>query len=252
MIKRKQMFPALIVLVIIVICAVAPAFFIPSIEPEPTPQPTFDVNYRADIYARSDAGELAKVTLESSEVDATKEQACREVMDTILSNLVADSNMGETLISSGTNLYSLTDELGRSINVMEYYREWKGDWKNWFIIQMDLDTGEIYHAYISSMCLQNFAQYTDVISIYRDYIWESWAFLNGMQFKSLEIIDQTHFEFTVSKSEEQTELQHKFDYNEVIRAGSDSDQLRYYVLLSLYEDAGPSMVVDIEFTLRGS
>lgn len=260
------MFPAFITLVVLIICAVLPAFFIPKDDVSPTAEPDFDVNYRADIYSRGAAEELSRTELDSSEVDAGKQQSCREVMDTVISNFVADRSSAETLTATGTNLYSLTDEYGRSINVMEYYRDWTGDWKNWFIMQMDLDTGEIYHVYMSGMCQRNFEDYMNVVvSGYEEVIWQAWAAFIGMDFKSLEIIDEQHYELVYSKSDSESEIENKsvfedagdMEYLNVFNgitasASTDSDQLRYYALLSLYEDAGPSIVVDIEFTLKGS
>ncbi len=263
--KRKQMFPAFITLVVLIICAVLPAFFMPGNEVYPTPAPDFDVDYRANMYSRGVAGELERTELDSSAVDAGKQQACREVMDTVISGLVADTSYAETLVSTGTNLFSLTDEYGHSINVMEYYREWAGDWKNWFIIQMDLDTGEIYHVYTSSSCERNHENYYGaIVNAYRNAIWQAWGAYIGMDLKSLDIIDEKQYELVYSRSKDQKENRLVYTdedeqvetwnavNNMVTSATSDSDQLRYNLLLSLYEDSAPSIVVDIEFTLRGS
>lgn len=52
--------------------------------------------------------------------------------------------------STGTEFFTLTSEQGGSITVCRYFLSWQGDWKNWFTVFIDVDTGEIYHFYVSS------------------------------------------------------------------------------------------------------
>ncbi len=58
---------------------------------------------------------------------------------------------GETCISVWSG--------NKRTRVWHYYRQWRGDWRNWMEIYIDADTQEIYYLYISSGCERNQSLY---------------------------------------------------------------------------------------------
>lgn len=48
---------------------------------------------------------------------------------------------------------------GKRTRVWHYYRQWRGDWRNWIEMYIDVDTQEIYYLYISSGCERNKSLY---------------------------------------------------------------------------------------------
>lgn len=71
---------------------------------------------------------------------------------------MADHGAQRSLSSTGTNFYTVS-EGGKTIRVLEYYREWTGDWSNWFWIKLDIDTLDVFYCYYSASCERNLADY---------------------------------------------------------------------------------------------
>lgn len=102
-------------------------------------------------------------TLERRRLELTAEDsedviACRVMAAEILSELRLDSvipDLGDAQIS-----YFILEDGEHRLRLMEFNQGWTGDWRNWFSIHIDLDTHEVYRAYISSQCLENFSNYS--------------------------------------------------------------------------------------------
>ena len=58
--------------------------------------------------------------------------------------------------STGTNFYTISEGVN-SIRVLEYYREWTGDWSNWFMAMLDIDSLDLLYCYYSASCVRTSA-----------------------------------------------------------------------------------------------
>ena len=75
------------------------------------------------------------------------------VMDTIgriFKLLRTDTAQYQDIAIETVNFYAIECAKNSEIRIIEYYRKWAASWDNWFVIQLDADTGDIYHVYASS------------------------------------------------------------------------------------------------------
>lgn len=237
--KRRTLFPVLMTLAVLIVCACVPAFFVRDEEEPPvsTAPAPLTADGKASLYSLGASGGTERLSIEDEDV-SDRAAANRETIDSAMKALRLDASETENIVSVGTNYYAYADEQSRTINVMEFYREWTGDWKNWFIIQLDLDTGMMYHAYLSGICRRNVAGYLS------DYGWGSadsdetaekisqmMCSVLGLEEISVTPSDSSHY---------------------VLLCRDGGGELTYDLHLSVYHDAAPSLLVDIELTLMPS
>lgn len=230
--RLQKTLPYIVTGLFLVICAMLPALFLNTGQPEPTiTAAPFDVNYRATMYKRADASELTPQPMSETQIESYSEALVsrRMIIDEML-KLASDSGSSETLRSVGTNYWSVTDETGRSIHYMEYYREWVSDWSNWFRIQLDLDTELPYHWYFSSRCVRNFDRYSkmDTEGAEKELA-VAWGEMHKLGEAEISPVDGEHFELRYPDGE--------------------GGYISYYLWFRVYTDSAPSIVVDVEFTI---
>ena len=69
-----------------------------------------------------------------------------------------DSGALRSESSAGEEIYTVADG-ERGIRVYEYFRGWTADWTNWYNVKTDIDTGDVYYLYCSSICERGYNEY---------------------------------------------------------------------------------------------
>ena len=203
---------------LLIVCLMLPLLFRGGeSQGEPSPAPAISSGERAALYyayATEDEPEL--VRLDDGEVDNSALIECTRIVNTVMNLLVMDGGSLRTEGPSGTNFYTLSDG-NKSIRIMEYYREWTADWHNWFTVHIDLDTREIYYLYYSANVQQNGD----------DYAGRAQGF------------------------DEEASLGQAGENNawELELADLSGEVYNYSVICNIYEDAAPSLLIDLRLTL---
>lgn len=227
-------------------CALLPLLFV---TPEPlwgdgeaagsaSPQP---VSGRAAVFGRYWDGEIVRRRLELTSDDGGDVIACRILAAELLNGLRSDGtapNLGDAQIS----YFSLEDS-GLTLRIMEFSQSWTGDWRNWFSIHIDLDTHEVYRAYMSSQCLENFEAYT-VEFPEAEEIADGWFGLLGCE--GGEAAAGAEDPLPVETTEFSSSLETQF---EIYYVSGGAEEMRYDVYVKFYEDEYPSMIRDLMFTM---
>ena len=180
---RELVFGGIITIVIIGACAIVPVAFYHTIPPAELPAATEnvlpDIEYgtlsreeRARLFLANN-GELISegtvTSINSSELGFTTEQYARvnEVFDRALNKLVLDGDprtLAFNTISCYNYYFYIADNgNGKGIRYLNLYMEWRTDWNSWFTVNIDVDTGDIYHIFYSASCIANLAKYSDVV-----------------------------------------------------------------------------------------
>ena len=144
--------------------------------------------------------------------------------------LVMDS--GETRDENpfGTNFYTLSDG-GDTIRIMEYYYEWTGDWHNWFTMHIDLDAGLIYYLYYSAAVQSNGGLYMGRAEEHLADAGEALTQELGFTGGSLDYDSDSRWELTLKRG---------------------GESYAYGAICGIYEDAAPSMIIDLRVTLASA
>ena len=146
---------AMITALVFAVCLAAPALMLRArtaqAEEEPAPTEALSLDERVELYESYDAGELARRDLDEAEIDNDTLIAAVRLANALETSLVADRGAQRSLSSTGTNFYTVSDGEG-AIRIMEYYREWIGDWSNWFWVKLNIDTLEVFYCYYSAAC----------------------------------------------------------------------------------------------------
>lgn len=102
-----------------------------------------------------------------SGLSAQQYSDCYDKVEYVYDTLLVDR--GEAVLNEfaekgvvAEHYYYISDGNGRGIRFIEAYSSWYADWKNWFDIFIDLDTGDIYQLYYSIGCMQNRDRYLDI------------------------------------------------------------------------------------------
>ena len=207
----------MITALVFAVCLAAPALMLRArtaqAEEEPAPTEALSLDERVELYESYDAGELARRDLDEAEIDNDTLIAAVRLANALETSLVADRGAQRSLSSTGTNFYTVSDGEG-AIRIMEYYREWIGDWSNWFWVKLNIDTLEVFYCYYSAACERNLSDYDS----YDYYTRES-------------VTDNMPFEVDITNS-------------------VTGESLRYSCRMHTYSDAA-SLLVDREYTLAG-
>lgn len=218
--------PYAVTALLLVVCLLLPLLFRSEVEILPSATPAADS--RARIYLSYASEELERHSLDSGEVETEALVACQQAINAVSTALIMDSGEVRAESSTGTNYYTVTDG-DETIRVMEYYRGWTGDWSNWFIIQIDLDTREIYHCYYSAICMSNYSAYSGVVET---RLGSALTQLPG------------ELGFTACETE-QTGAE-----NWDVLLDRDGERVTYDCRSHLYEDSAPSLLLDLELTIN--
>lgn len=217
---------------LLIVCLMLPLLFRGvEAQGEPSPAPAISSGERAALYyayATEDEPEL--VRLDGGEVDNSALIECTRIVNTVMNLLVMDGGSLRTEGPSGTNFYTLSDG-NKSIRIMEYYREWTADWHNWFTVHIDLDTREIYYLYYSANVQQNGDDYAGRAQ-------------EHLATAGQDIIRALGFD-------EEASLGQAGENNawELELADLSGEVYNYSVICNIYEDAAPSLLIDLRLTL---
>lgn len=145
------------------VCLIVPALMLDGgQEPGETPPPVavsdLSAAERASLYERCESGELERTQL-VDELDSDLMMASMKRMGALENALVCDRGAVQSVASTGAYFYTISDGTD-SIRILEYYREWTGDWTNWFIAVLDVDSLDLLYCYYSASCVQNLNSYS--------------------------------------------------------------------------------------------
>ena len=116
---------------------------------------------------------------------------------------------------------------------MEYYREWIGDWSNWFWVKLNIDTLEVFYCYYSAACERNLSDY------------DSYDYYNAsamiMDFAGAIGFDGYETRESVTDS---------VPFSVELLNSATGESLTYSCRMHTYSDAA-SLLVDREYTLAG-
>lgn len=236
MTKFKTALPWAVTALLLVICLLLPLLFLSSGSEigGGSPEPGMSASDRAALYYRyTQDDELNLTQLDSSEVNSADLIECTRLANTVSSILVMDEGSSRADGPSGTNFYTLSSD-GQTIRIMEYYHEWTADWHNWFTIHIDIDTREIYYLYYSANVQRNGEQYIGLAQSHLESAGQNLITSLGFSDASLE---------DMGEGTGNTELQ-------LSMTDAGSDTYRYTVICNIYEDAAPSLLIDLRLTLR--
>lgn len=151
----------------LLLCALLPLSFINTEarpdgldEPHATYSPTSFIA-RTTIFGRYLAGSLHSEPFSEAVLTENEIVGCWDKLTQIQDAFKMDLGDNIDILTSGVNLFTVTDDDGSQLRLAEYYMEWYGDWKNWIKIVIDVDTLDLYQVYVSSSCLSNFERYLD-------------------------------------------------------------------------------------------
>lgn len=155
---------ALLTALVFAVCLAVPALMLrsrttPAEEESPAPTDALSLAERVELYERYDSGELARHDLDESEIDSDTFLAAVRLANALETSIVNDRGAQRSISSTGTNFYTVSDGEG-AMRVMEYYREWVGDWSNWFWVKLNIDTLEVFYCYYSAACERNLSEYS--------------------------------------------------------------------------------------------
>ena len=165
--SRGRYAALLMAAMVFAVCLLVPALMLrDSGQPEPTddmaateqPSESLSLEQRAELYSRYVDGELSKTALDSSALGNSALMNAMRLAGRLESAIVFDRGAERSVSSRGANLYRVSDGT-HSIRFLEYVREWDGDWSNWLVIVVDVDTFDLYYCYYSAACEQNLSSY---------------------------------------------------------------------------------------------
>ena len=208
-----------------------PLLFLPGNDDSAPDSTGADISERAALYYRYTTDDSLQLRrLDESEVDNDAYIECVRTIETITNQLIMDEGELRSDGASGVNFYTLSDN-GESLRIMEYYHEWTGDWHNWFTIHIDIDTMDIYYIYYSANVQSNGESYSGLA---QEHLQEAGSVL----------LPELGFSTPASMDEGD-------DGVWSLQLGRPSgEELGYDVICNIYEDAAPSLLIDLRITLR--
>lgn len=118
---------------------------------------------RAAIFAAYWNGEQDSVSAERIDQPGKRDvESCEKRFAELLDKCTFDLVPGE-MQSSGSEYLTLTANEDDEISICRIWRQRQGDWRNWIDVCFDVDTGELYYLYLSSECLKNQSDYSDIL-----------------------------------------------------------------------------------------
>lgn len=223
--------PFVVTALLLVVCLLLPLLFLPGNDDSVPDSTGADISERAALYYRYTTDDSLQLRrLDESEVDNDAYIECVRTIETITNQLIMDEGELRSDGASGVNFYTLSDN-GESLRIMEYYHEWTGDWHNWFTIHIDIDTMDIYYIYYSANVQSNGGSYSGLA---QEHLQEVGSVL----------LPELGFSTPASMDEGD-------DGVWFLQLGRPSgEELGYDVICNIYEDAAPSLLIDLRITLR--
>lgn len=237
---KPGLYAGILTLLVFAVCLTVPALMLrgrtqePAAQEEsPSPTEVLSLAERVELYGLYDEGDLARRDLSAEEIESDALVAAVRRANAVENVLVADHGAQRRLSSTGTNFYTVSDG-GRTIRIMEYYREWTGDWSNWFWIKLDIDTLDVFYCYYSASCERNRADYN------ADDYYNVSALLGGFA----SALDYDGFEEIPEGVEDNVPFEVR------LTNGAAGQERSYECRMHIYSDSA-SLLVDRELTLTG-
>ena len=162
--RLSRTLPYIVTALVLVLCLLLPLLFRAGPEAEPVSPEGPGLAERAAIFLDCREERVERHSLDEAAVSTEALVECRRTINRVYDALVMDEGEERSGLSEGTRYYSIPAGSGE-VRIMEYYREWVGDWSNWFTIQLDIDTLEIYYCYYSGLCERNCPQRLPIRSL---------------------------------------------------------------------------------------
>ncbi len=219
------------------LCLIVPALMLGGREEGPdaaaTPDGTAGLSAaeRAALYERYESGELERTML-AEELDSAVTMAAMKRMGALESAIVCDRGAVRSVASTGAYFYKVTDG-SSTIRFLEYYREWTGDWTNWFVAVLDIDSLDLLYCYYSANCVQNLGSYNG------GQIYE----IGGLMGSIGTALDMDEYEVE-NAVEDSTPFELKF------KNSVSGEERSFETRIHAYEDAA-SLLLDIKLRLEG-
>lgn len=232
--RAAKILPAVVTALLLLACLLLPLLFVPG-EPGSavTDNQSMSPGEKAELYYRfTQDDDMYLTQLDESEVDNDSLIECTRIANTIENTLVMDEGGIRTDGPSGMAFYTLSGSEG-TIRMMEYYHEWYGDWHNWFTLRIDLDTREIYYMYYSANVLQNGGEYAGRAEAHLENA--GMDLIRELGFTDASLLDAGE---ASGSTEWELEL-----------TGAGGENYRYQTICNIYEDAAPSLLIDLRLTL---
>lgn len=230
---------ALLTALVFAVCLALPALMLrsrtaPAAEESPAPTEALSLAERVELYERYDSGELVRYALDESELDSDALIAAVRLANALETSIVADRGAQRSMSSTGTNFYTVSDGEG-AMRIMEYYREWVGDWSNWFWVKLNIDTLEVFYCYYSAACERNLSSYDS----------DDYYNVSAMIMDLAGAVGFDGFDYYTRES-----VTDNMPFEVVITNSVTGESLTYSCRMHTYSDAA-SLLVDREYTLVG-
>lgn len=219
------------------VCLIVPALMLDGGEepgattPAPTPASDLSAAERASLYERCESGELERTHL-VGELDSGVTMAAMKRIGALENALVCDRGAVQSVASTGAYFYAISDGVN-SIRILEYYREWTGDWSNWFIAVLDVDSLDLLYCYYSASYVQNLGNYSD------GQIYE----IGGLIGSIGTALDMDEYEVWDA-------VEDSVPFELKLKNSVSGETRDYSVQIHAYEDAA-SLLLDIKLRLEG-
>jgi hypothetical protein len=219
------------------LCLIVPALMLGGREEGPdaaaTPDGTAGLSAaeRAALYERYESGELERTML-AEELDSAVTMAAMKRMGALESAIVCDRGAVRSVASTGAYFYKVTDG-SSTIRFLEYYREWTGDWTNWFVAVLDIDSLDLLYCYYSANCVQNLGNYSD------GQVYEIGGFIGSIG----TALDMDDYEITDTVKDNEP-------FGLLYRNSVSGQERSFELRIHAYEDAA-SLLLDIKLRLDG-
>lgn len=228
---------ALFTVMVFALCLAVPAVMLgklPDIlsETDPVPTEQLSAERRVELFDMYDSDELTRQALDEEDIDSDILSAAVRRASEVESALVLDAGSQRTLSSTGRNYYTVSDS-GDTIRILEYYREWVGDWSNWFLVKLDLDTLDVFYCYYSAACERNLSIYKENSNSTGEALMEQFSGAIGMDGYLVSNVSEDGEQFSIC-----------------FTGGAGGDERSYDVRAHVYEDT-VSLLVDIKMELTG-
>ncbi len=237
---KPGLYAGILTLLVFAVCLTVPALMLrgrtqePAAQEEsPSPTEVLSLAERVQLYTLYDEGQLSRRALDAEEIDGDILVAAIRRANAVENVLVADHGAQRSLSSTGTNFYTVS-EGGKTIRVLEYYREWTGAWSNWFWIKLDIDTLDVFYCYYSASCERNLADYN------ADDYYNASALLGSFA----SALDYDGFQKIPEGIEDNVPFEVRLTNSAV------GEERSYECRMHTYSDSA-SLLVDREFTLTG-
>lgn len=225
--KVKAAMPWCVTALVFAVCLLLPLLFLPESVEVPDVSGAEQKNARAEVFALYRADELERTALDEEELTNEEVINSTRLFNTVAETLVIDT-ADDTSDPSGSRCFTL-EHGGETIRVIERFREWTGDWHNWLRVWMDIDTWDVYHLYYSANVVENQELY---IGSYEEMLQEAAGnLMSALGFISWELAQDGENTWVITLENEEG-----LRYN-------------YSAVLLIYEDAAPSLLVDLDINL---